>query len=115
MHPVNTLLMPFSFEKNPKSPLPIPPTPGHVNAPVPSLRESTLLGLSLYHPPMKQLAAILFAAVVAAPMLGAQPTAPPSVDQILSLKRAGSPEISPDGRRVAYTVRDTNWDDNAYE
>ena len=39
----------------------------------------------------------------------------PTVDQILSLKRAGSPEISPDGRWVAYTVRETNWDDNAYE
>jgi dipeptidyl aminopeptidase/acylaminoacyl peptidase len=43
------------------------------------------------------------------------PTAAPTVDQILSLKRAGSPEISPDGRLVAYTVRETNWDDNAYE
>src|SRR5262245_39771119 len=64
---------------------------------------------------MKQLAAILVAAIMAAPMLGAQPTSAPSVDQILSLKRAGTPEISPDGRRVAYTVRDTNWDDNAYE
>ncbi|MGH9142280.1 MAG: TolB family protein, partial [Vicinamibacterales bacterium] len=42
-------------------------------------------------------------------------TAAPSVDQVLSLKRAGSPKISPDGRWVAYTVRETNWDDNAYE
>ena len=52
--------------------------------------------------------------------LGAQsamqlPQVAPTVDQILSLKRAGSPEISPDGRWVAYTVRETNWDDNAYE
>jgi dipeptidyl aminopeptidase/acylaminoacyl peptidase len=39
----------------------------------------------------------------------------PTVDQILSLNRAGSPEISPDGRWVAYTVRRANWDDNAYE
>jgi dipeptidyl aminopeptidase/acylaminoacyl peptidase len=39
----------------------------------------------------------------------------PTIDQILSLKRAGSPEISPDGRWVAYTMRETNWDDNAYE
>ena len=43
------------------------------------------------------------------------PRVAPTVDQILSLKRAGSPEISPDGRWVAYTVRETNWDDNAYE
>src|SRR5262245_1107068 len=43
------------------------------------------------------------------------PNVAPTVDQILSLKRAGSPEISPDGRLVAYTVRETNWDDNAYD
>ena len=45
----------------------------------------------------------------------ALPSVAPSLDQILSLKRAGSPEISPDGRWVAYTVRETNWDDNAYD
>jgi dipeptidyl aminopeptidase/acylaminoacyl peptidase len=39
----------------------------------------------------------------------------PAVDEILSLKRAGSPEISPDGTRVAYTVREADWDGNAYE
>jgi uncharacterized protein (TIGR01244 family) len=39
----------------------------------------------------------------------------PSVDQLISLKRVGSPAISPDGRYVAYTVRETNWDENAYE
>jgi dipeptidyl aminopeptidase/acylaminoacyl peptidase len=64
------------------------------------------------------LAALAFCGVA---VLGAQQApAPPShaaptVDQILSLKRAGSPEISPDGRLVAYTVRETNWDENAFE
>ena len=43
------------------------------------------------------------------------PRVAPTADQILSLKRAASPEISPDGRWVAYTIRETNWDDNAYE
>jgi dipeptidyl aminopeptidase/acylaminoacyl peptidase len=43
------------------------------------------------------------------------PRVAPTVDQILSLKRAGTPKISPDGRWVAYTVQETNWDDNAYE
>src|SRR5476649_187095 len=70
---------------------------------------------------MKQILAIacLVAGSVATP--GAQtapmalPRVAPTVDQILSLKRAGSPEISPDGHWVAYTVRETNWDDNAYE
>jgi dipeptidyl aminopeptidase/acylaminoacyl peptidase len=48
-----------------------------------------------------------------APM--ALPRVAPTVDQILSLKRAGAPKISPDGRSVAYTVQETNWDDNTYE
>ncbi len=50
-----------------------------------------------------------------APRPLALPAVAPTVDQILSLKRAGAPEISPDGRFVAYTVRQTNWDENAYE
>ena len=67
----------------------------------------------------KRLALVLV--VLAAASLHAQagrapatPT-PPTVDQILSLKRAGSPEISPDGRWVAYTIRDTNWDENTFD
>jgi dipeptidyl aminopeptidase/acylaminoacyl peptidase len=62
--------------------------------------------------------ALVFGSVAA---LGAQqspPIAPrvaPTVDQVLSLKRAGSPVISPDGRWVAFTIRETNWDDNEYE
>src|SRR4051812_10377623 len=68
--------------------------------------------------------ALLLTALAGSVTVGAQapspgrmqlPTVPPTVDQILSLKRAGSPEISPDGRWVAYTVRGTNWDENAYE
>jgi dipeptidyl aminopeptidase/acylaminoacyl peptidase len=43
------------------------------------------------------------------------PKVAPTVDQILSLERAGSPEISPDGRFVAYTVRTTNWEDNTFD
>ncbi len=38
----------------------------------------------------------------------------PTIDQLISLKRAGSATISPNGQWVAYTVRDTNWDENAY-
>ena len=39
----------------------------------------------------------------------------PSIDDLLNLKRVGAPAISPDGRHVAYTLRETNWDDNEYE
>ena len=64
------------------------------------------------------LAALLLGSVVPAAPQNAT-TAParvsPTVDQVLSLKRAASPVMSPDGRWVAYTVRETNWDDNEYE
>jgi dipeptidyl aminopeptidase/acylaminoacyl peptidase len=63
-------------------------------------------------------------AAVVAFALSIQPTGvaqqtPPSspavsIDALISLKRAQSPVISPDGRRVAFTIRDANWDDNAY-
>jgi dipeptidyl aminopeptidase/acylaminoacyl peptidase len=39
----------------------------------------------------------------------------PTVDQLISLKRVGSVAISPDGATVAYTIREPNWDENAYE
>ena len=55
------------------------------------------------------------AALHAQSTAGRAPKPAPTVDQILSLKRAGAPEISPDGRFVAYTLRETNWEDNAYE
>jgi dipeptidyl aminopeptidase/acylaminoacyl peptidase len=45
----------------------------------------------------------------------AQGPSSPSIDDVLNLKRVGSPALSPDGKRVAYTVRETNWDENAYE
>src|SRR5256885_215233 len=74
-----------------------------------------------YFPHLMRKLFLVFCLVSATGVLHGQTsrTAPkkvaPSVDQILSLTRAGSPEISPDGRFVAYTVRETNWDDNAYE
>ena len=70
---------------------------------------------------MKNALTLSCVVLAGAAALGAQtapmalPRVAPTVDEILSLKRAGSPEISPDGRWVAYTVRETNWDDNAYD
>jgi len=67
---------------------------------------------------MKKLLLFAVGVVAASVSVGAQlalPKVAPTVDQILSLKRVGSPQIAPDGRWVAYTVRETNWDDNAYE
>ena len=45
----------------------------------------------------------------------AQTPAMPSIDDVINVKRVGSPALSPDGRMVAYTIRETNWDENAYE
>lgn len=47
--------------------------------------------------------------------LAGQSPAGPSIDDLINLKRVGAPAISPDGRQVAYTLRETNWDENAYE
>ena len=44
-----------------------------------------------------------------------QQVAGPSIDEVISLERVGSPAISPNGQQVAYTIRETNWDENAYE
>lgn len=46
---------------------------------------------------------------------GQAPANAPTIDQSLELKAAGSPRISPDGRYVAYEVRETNWEENAFE
>jgi len=46
---------------------------------------------------------------------GAQEARVPTFDQIIELKRPGAVAMSPDGTRVAFTVNETNWEDNAYE
>jgi dipeptidyl aminopeptidase/acylaminoacyl peptidase len=49
-------------------------------------------------------------------VLAASPGLAQSIDDLIALKRVtGTPAISPDGRRVAFTVRETNWADNTYE
>lgn len=45
----------------------------------------------------------------------AQAQVRPTIDDVINLKRVGSPAISPNGKLVAYTVREANWDENAYE
>jgi dipeptidyl aminopeptidase/acylaminoacyl peptidase len=57
---------------------------------------------------------VLAIGLVAQPAPRAQQAAAPTIDELISLKRAGSPAISPDGRWVAYTIREANWDDNNY-
>ncbi len=45
----------------------------------------------------------------------AQSPANPSIDDLINLKRVGSPVVSPNGQQVAFTIREANWDENAYE
>jgi dipeptidyl aminopeptidase/acylaminoacyl peptidase len=45
----------------------------------------------------------------------AQRTKTPTIDDLISLKRVGAPALSPDGKLVTYTVRETNWQDNLYK
>lgn len=39
----------------------------------------------------------------------------PSIEQTISLKSAGNPRLSPDGRFVAYEVRSADWEENAFD
>jgi dipeptidyl aminopeptidase/acylaminoacyl peptidase len=48
--------------------------------------------------------------------LSAAPPVPgPAIDDLIALRRPSTPAISPDGRWVAYTVRQANWDDDRYD
>ena len=58
---------------------------------------------------------LALALAAAAAGTAAQPPQVPTFDQIIELKRPGGTAISPDGRRVAFTVNETNWEDNAFE
>ena len=46
--------------------------------------------------------------------LHAQTKHTPSLEESLSLRTVGGARISPDGRFVAYRVRETDWKENAY-
>src|SRR5688572_1666961 len=57
--------------------------------------------------------ALAFALLSAAALAQAPHT--PSIDDVINLKRVGAPAISPSGQHVAFTIRETNWEENAYE
>lgn len=62
---------------------------------------------------MKLLRALLLA--VSVPTLGfAQGTHTPTLEEMIGLKRLDSSKISPDGKFVAYRVRQANWKDNEF-
>jgi dipeptidyl aminopeptidase/acylaminoacyl peptidase len=53
--------------------------------------------------------------ILTSAILSGQELKVPTYEQIIDLKRPGGTAISPDGSLVAYTVNETNWEDNAYE
>ena len=65
--------------------------------------------------PRLRVVAIACGVVLAAGNASTQAPSGPSIDDVINLKRVGSPAISPNGQQVAYTIRETNWDENAYE
>ena len=60
---------------------------------------------------MKKIFVFLFSAVafhVAAQTL-------PTFEQIISLRSAGNPIVSPDGKQIAFTVQTTDWNENRFD
>ena len=64
---------------------------------------------------MRLLVAVVSLLITVVPASAQTAGTAPTIDDLISLKRVGSPTMSPDGRFVAYTVRETNWDDNLYK
>src|SRR6266849_5804092 len=64
---------------------------------------------------MKKTAFVLMLAPMVLLFTVAEAAQTPTIEQLLNLKSAGGPRISPDGRYVAYQVQKTNWEENAFE
>jgi dipeptidyl aminopeptidase/acylaminoacyl peptidase len=62
---------------------------------------------------MPRLLLVLFAAAATVSLRAADHV--PTIDQLLELKRPAAVAMSPDGTRIAFTVSETNWEDNAFE
>lgn len=58
---------------------------------------------------------MLICYVLAQPVAIAQPSSSVSFEQVLSLRQASNPVISPNGQQVAYTVTSADWKDNSYD
>ena len=65
--------------------------------------------------PRLRVVAVACGVLLALVQVSTQAPSGPSIDDVINLKRVGSPAISPNGQQVAFTIRETNWDENAYE
>jgi len=57
---------------------------------------------------------IFLSLMVTVAMAAAPAKRVPTIEDLMNLKSAGSPRISPDGTKVAYTVTETDFDQDAY-
>jgi dipeptidyl aminopeptidase/acylaminoacyl peptidase len=64
---------------------------------------------------MKKLISLIFLAVIVTFLNAQYEKVVPSFEQVLSLKRTGTPIISPDGNHVLFTVTQTDWENNKYD
>ncbi len=53
--------------------------------------------------------------ITALPLFSQTDRTVPSFEEVLSLKSAGSPIISPEGDHVLFTVTQTDWENNRYD
>ena len=58
---------------------------------------------------------VALALALAVPAVQGKAPHVPTIDDIIGLERPGGTAVSPDGRRVLFTVTQANWDENAYE
>lgn len=59
--------------------------------------------------------AIVLMLLLPASLASAQQKKIPTVDQMVALKRPAGVAVSPDGRYVAYTLREADWEENAFD
>ena len=62
---------------------------------------------------MTRTAVVLMLVAFASPALAQKKV--PTIDEMIEVKRPGAVAISPDGRYVAYTLREADWDENAFD
>ena len=61
------------------------------------------------------IATLSLALLLQAAAVSAAAAAPPTIDQLVELKRVQAVALSPDASLAAYVVREASWDENAFE
>lgn len=64
---------------------------------------------------MKRIFLLSFSFILAISIQAQEGKIVPSFEQVLSLKRAGNPVISPDGRHILFSLTQTDWENNRYD